>query len=130
MAPARFKDLVLDAADHQRLADWWCAVLGYERHTPHHGEEWPATWPVPIHDPAGRGPLIWISPADGTPRPDPGRIHLDVWGEAEELLALGATMVRARDEEVGWDTLADPEGNEFCVFPPPGQPPYVRLGVR
>ena len=25
-------------------------------------------------------------------------------------------MVRARDEEIEWDILADPEGNEFCVF--------------
>jgi len=28
-------------------------------------------------------------------------------------------MVRARDEEIDWDILADPEGNEFCVFAPP-----------
>jgi hypothetical protein len=27
-------------------------------------------------------------------------------------------MVRARDEEIEWDILADPEGNEFCVFAP------------
>ena len=30
-APARFKDLCLDARDHQTLADWWCAALGYVR---------------------------------------------------------------------------------------------------
>jgi hypothetical protein len=29
--PARFKDLCLDAGDHQALADWWCAALGYLR---------------------------------------------------------------------------------------------------
>jgi hypothetical protein len=23
--PARFKDLCIDAGDHQALADWWCA---------------------------------------------------------------------------------------------------------
>ena len=28
---ARFKDLCLDASDHQMLASWWCDVLGYER---------------------------------------------------------------------------------------------------
>jgi hypothetical protein len=27
-APARFKDLCLDATDHQALADWWCATVG------------------------------------------------------------------------------------------------------
>jgi hypothetical protein len=26
--------------------------------------------------------------------------------------------VRRRDDERDWDVLADPEGNEFCVFPP------------
>jgi hypothetical protein len=31
-------------------------------------------------------------------------------------------MVRARDEEIDWDILADPEGNEFCVFSPQPQP--------
>ncbi|MDK3257241.1 hypothetical protein [Blastococcus capsensis] len=30
-APARFKDLCLDARDHQALADWWCAAIGYTR---------------------------------------------------------------------------------------------------
>ena len=30
-APARFKDLCLDARDHQALADWWCAAMGYVR---------------------------------------------------------------------------------------------------
>ncbi|WP_165987288.1 VOC family protein [Streptomyces sp. YIM 98790] len=134
MAVARFKDLVLEAADHQRLADWWCKVLGYERHTPRFGEDWPPGWPVPIRDPAGHGPTIWITPVeegeeDAGPRRDRGRIHLDVWGDTAELLALGAAMVKPRDEGTGWDTLRDPEGNEFCVFPPPPEMP-VRLGVR
>ena len=44
-------------------------------------------------------------------------MHLDVIGDKAELLSLGATMVRARDEEIDWDILADPEGNEFCVSP-------------
>ena len=30
-APARFKDLCLDARDHQTLADWWCVAIGYVR---------------------------------------------------------------------------------------------------
>jgi hypothetical protein len=30
-SPARFKDLCLDAVDHQALADWWCAAMGYVR---------------------------------------------------------------------------------------------------
>ncbi|HEX2072976.1 MAG TPA: VOC family protein [Geodermatophilus sp.] len=55
--PARFKDLCLDARDHQALADWWCAALGYVRRPS--AEPRDPGWPVPIEDPAGAGPLIW-----------------------------------------------------------------------
>ena len=36
--------------------------------------------------------------------------------EAIKLLDAGATVLRARDDEIGWTVLADPEGNEFCAF--------------
>jgi hypothetical protein len=128
MPPARFKDVALDANDHQSLADWWCAVLGYERRKPPEGEELPPEWPVPIHDPTGQGPLIWITPVP-EPKLVKNRMHMDVWGDTEELLASGAQLLRRRDAELDWDLLADPEGNEFCVFtpePPPVVPPKVR----
>jgi hypothetical protein len=50
------------------------------------------------------------------PKTMKNRIHWDVWGDTETLLGAGATLLRARDTEIGWDVLADPEGNEFCVF--------------
>ncbi|AUH44234.1 VOC family protein [Streptomyces sp. CMB-StM0423] len=112
--PARFKDLALDARDHQALADWWCTALGYTRRQDT-GEEWPAEWPVPIHDPAGQGPLIWINPVPEA-KTVKNRMHLDVWGVPEEMEALGATLVRRRDDEIDWSVMTDPEGNEFCVF--------------
>ena len=52
------------------------------------------------------------------------RVHLDLQptdGTRDELveraLALGATVVEdhRRDDGGGWVTMADPEGNEFCV---------------
>ncbi|MFC7220651.1 VOC family protein [Streptomyces polyrhachis] len=115
--PARFKDLALDARDHQLLADWWCRAIGYVRRGAGAGEERPADWPVPIVDPAGRGPLIWLN-AVPEAKSVKNRMHLDVVGDTAELLALGATVVRRRDEGIEWDILADPEGNEFCVFAP------------
>lgn len=37
--------------------------------------------------------------------------------ELERLLALGATRVDiGQGEDVSWYTLADPEGNEFCLL--------------
>ncbi|SOE00843.1 VOC family protein [Blastococcus haudaquaticus] len=123
-APVRFKDLCLDARDHQALADWWCAALGYVRRdeledaaTPEEDEPRPRDWPVPIVDPTGEGPLIWIVPVI-EPKIVKNRMHFDVVGETWPLLSAGATMVRAQDDEIEWDVLADPEGNEFCVFAP------------
>ena len=123
-SPARFKDLCLDAHDHQTLADWWCAALGYVRRdviedaaTPEEDEPRPADWPVPIVDPTGSGPLMWIVPVI-EPKIVKNRMHFDVLGDKDSLLAAGATLVRERDDEIEWDVLADPEGNEFCVFTP------------
>jgi hypothetical protein len=97
---ARFKDLCLDASDHQMLASWWCDVLGYERRVEPDWER-PAEWPVPILDPTGAGP------------------HIDVFGEVNRIVALGARVVLPRGDDRDWNVLADPEGNEFCVFDPP-----------
>jgi hypothetical protein len=132
-APARFKDLCLDARDHQALADWWCTAMGYVRRDELEPDEdgWvrPRDWPVPIADPAGRAPLIWVVPVTEA-KAVKNRMHLDVVGDTPRLVELGATVVRARDvaedsEEldpetgaIEWDVLADPEGNEFCCFAP------------
>lgn len=54
------------------------------------------------------------------PVPEPktvkNRMHLDMFGETAEIVGLGATLLRARGGDIEWDVLADPEGNEFCVF--------------
>jgi Glyoxalase-like domain len=129
---ARFKDLCLDAGDHQALADWWCTAFGYRRKdeleppTEDDGSPWarPLDWPVPIVDPTGAGPLIWVI-AVPEPKTVKNRIHPDFFGVTAELLELGATVVRlaadAEDPDVEWDVLADPQGNEFCVFAPPAE---------
>ena len=86
-----------------------------------------------------RGALVWRSatamnsPEPGRPRvlfqavPEPktvkNRVHLDVRAGADRreaevarLVALGATELwRASQGPYEWVTLADPEGNEFCV---------------
>ena len=60
-------------------------------------------------------PDVWLTPAESLlPH---GRVHLDVVATADELasfLEAGATVVAEREK---WTVLADPEGNEFCVFP-------------
>ena len=125
-APARFKDLCLDALDHQALADWWCAAIGYVRRDslePADDEPRPLDWPVPIVDPSGAGPLMWIVPVPEA-KIVKNRMHFDVVGDTATLLTAGARLVRQRDADtepdgaIEWDVLADPEGNEFCVFTP------------
>ena len=123
-APARFKDLCLDANDHHALADWWCAAIGYVRRdsledaaTPEDDEPRPHDWPIPIVDPSGAGPLMWIVPVPER-KTIKNRMHFDVVGETWPLIAAGARMVREQDGEIEWSVLADPEGNEFCVFAP------------
>ncbi|MET8556298.1 VOC family protein [Streptomyces sp. NPDC004959] len=116
-APARFKDLCLDARDHQALADWWCAAMGYVRR----GEGEPVGRPVAIVDPVGGGPLIWVVPVPEG-KVVKNRMHHDVYGDVERLRGLGARVVQEPDAAKGipWHVMRDPEGNEFCVFAPAG----------
>ncbi|WP_406640110.1 VOC family protein [Amycolatopsis sp. WGS_07] len=109
--PAKFKDLALDALDHQALADWWCSAIGYVRRSPPGSP----SLPVAIVDPAGEGPLIWLNQVP-EPKAVKNRMHLDVWGDPAELTAAGARMVAERGGDREWHVMADPEGNEFCVF--------------
>jgi hypothetical protein len=114
---ALFKDLCLDARDHQAQADWWCGMLGYIRQPMIGDMERPLDWPVPIYDPLGSGPLIWLVPVPEA-KVVKNRMHIDVFGRVPDLIAAGATLVRAEGDDRDWDVMADPEGNEFCVFSP------------
>lgn len=45
------------------------------------------------------------------------RVHIDiVTPDVEALVEAGATLLRSRDNEIDWDVLADPEGNEFYAL--------------
>jgi predicted enzyme related to lactoylglutathione lyase len=71
----------------------------------------------------------WFAPTGRHKVPEPktakNRCHVDlrtttrdaVGDETDRLVALGATLTRPAKEEFGvyWATLADPEGNEFCI---------------
>ncbi|MET8540777.1 VOC family protein [Kitasatospora sp. NPDC004799] len=117
----RISELVLDAADPERLAAFWSGVLGYVEL----GREGDGSIEI---GPPGTGfggpqPTLVLSPT-ADPRPAKLRLHIDVSAtdrdqdaELERLLALGA-----RPADVGqsgtesWHVLADPEGNEFCLL--------------
>jgi hypothetical protein len=55
------------------------------------------------------------------PTPGKNKVHLDLTtddldAEVDRLLGVGASLVERRgDESFRWVTLADPDGNQFCV---------------
>ncbi|MFJ3223287.1 VOC family protein [Streptomyces sp. NPDC086783] len=122
---SKFTELAVDCADPHALARFWCAVLGYEVQDEEDGV-------VSIGSPAlpeGKSRPGPVPPALTFARVPEGktvknRLHIDVNPtdreqdeEVRRLLDLGA-----RHADVGqtgdesWVTLADPEGNEFCVL--------------
>ncbi len=134
--------IVIDCADPHGLADWWAETLGWtvepvdEAFIRRMVEAGAAT---EADTTTHRGVLVWragaaiTSPEPGRPRvlfqlvPEPktvkNRQHLDLRvGEADRdavvarLVERGATELhRGSQGPFRWTTLADPEGNEFCV---------------
>jgi hypothetical protein len=134
--------VVVDAADPHAQADWWAETLGWDVEPTDEdfirrmiAEGYAADTDTKVH----HGALVWkegaaIRPPDGSrgrvlfqlvPEPKTGknRVHLDV-GVGEEaaeaelarLTGRGATFLhRGRQGPHTWITLADPEGNEFCL---------------
>src|SRR3954449_8517740 len=107
LQPYRLYEVVVDCADPERVAAWWAERFGVAVQSD--GE---TVWLE-----GGEGPP-WALVFAGVPEPKrvKNRVHWDVEGSTAELLDAGATLLRARDDEIGWDVLADVEGNEFCVF--------------
>jgi Glyoxalase-like domain len=111
---ARLYEIGVDAGDSaeasHRIAAWWGEVLGADV----------------VDDPKGYSSVLGIPGApfesiDFAPVPEPktvkNRIHLDVTTRSvEDLVAAGATVLRAQDDTIGWTVMADPDGNEFCAF--------------
>jgi predicted enzyme related to lactoylglutathione lyase len=110
--------VVVDAADPERLATFWQAVLGVAR------VEVMADW-------------IQLAPARGgvylafQPAPEPGADRATIWLRPDlevsdmdaaqaRIEALGGRLVEIVHERTG-DThrrMADPEGNEFTILAP------------
>jgi catechol-2,3-dioxygenase len=112
----RWDAVVVDCADPERLAEFWCALLGVEVR---------GRWEqyVGLHAMAPDQPRLVLQ-RTGDPRPVKNSLHLDLHvpsvddlGPAvERAVSLGATLVNEHDLGVAtWRTLADPEGNLFCL---------------
>ena len=134
--------VVVDSTAPHELADWWAEALGWQLEPQ---DEAFITRMVQAGAASEsdtmrhRGALVWslgaaiTSPEPGRPRvlfqrvPEEktvkNRLHLDVHvgperreAEVARLLSLGATELwRGEQGPMSWVTLADPQGNEFCV---------------
>ena len=120
--------VTFDCADPERVARFWCDVLGYV--VPENAvgsEEWSA-----CIDPDRVGPRLFFQRVPEG-RVVKNRVHLDVRtgvglvgeerlavlkAESERLVALGATVVQvllADEENESCIAMQDVEGNEFCL---------------
>lgn len=101
-----------DSARPTEIAAWWAAATGA---TVGPG---PDGTPRYLHDVPGWDGLIWkFVPVDDE-RVGENRVHWDLDGDADALVAAGATVLRRPDDDIHWTILHDPDANVFCCFPP------------
>jgi hypothetical protein len=121
---SKFTELAIDCADPSGLARFWCSVLDYEVQDEDDGlvTIGPPTGPDGKNHPGPVPPVLTFAqvPEGKTVK---NRLHLDVSPtdrsqdeEIARLIGLGATVFNDNRPEFSWVTLADPEGNEFCVL--------------
>jgi Glyoxalase-like domain len=105
----RLYELVIDCAEPEPLARWWAGLLG--------GRLEPEDGDCTLSGAAGVPFEYLVFGAVPEPKTVKNRVHWDVTAPGPQLLLdAGATLLRPRDAEIAWHVLADPEGNEFCVF--------------
>lgn len=105
--------VTFDCADPDALAAWWADVTGGEVNAVAPGEF--------VMVSQEKGPTLGFQ---RVPDPTPGKnkVHLDFASQDKEaevkrLVAAGAKELGRNSfgPEFDWVTLADPEGNAFCV---------------
>jgi Glyoxalase-like domain len=134
--------VTIDSTAPHELADWWAEALGWQVEAQDEAfiRRMVQTGAAAEQDTVRhRGALVWRSGA-ALRSPDPdrprvlfqavpeektvkNRVHLDVRvgadrreAEVARLVGLGATELwRQSQGPYEWVTLADPQGNEFCV---------------
>ena len=143
MASVRQVQVTFDCADPERVARFWCEVLGYVAPAPPEGfatwDDYNETLPAEdrgawfaCSDPTGVGPRLFFQrvPEGKVVK---NRVHLDVRvgtglvgeerlavleAECARLVALGATrgvLLVADEENESCQVMQDVEGNEFCL---------------
>jgi predicted enzyme related to lactoylglutathione lyase len=113
--------VTIDCADPEVAAGFWSALLDLPRHGPY-----TAVGPI-----CPGGPSLAFQQVPDAAKVAKSRVHLDIAVDdlaaaTRRAVALGATVLATRTEGgQTWTTLADPDGNEFCLdagmHPPPAR---------
>jgi catechol 2,3-dioxygenase-like lactoylglutathione lyase family enzyme len=112
--------VVINVADVERGAAFWCAALGYEP-LREIEDDWVILVPT-----SGVGPRLSLNRSDIAP-PEIPHVHLDLYaGDAADQAAECDRLESLGAERVAWPfypdgandfvVLADPDGNLFCVI--------------
>jgi len=126
---SRIRELCINCADPERMAEFWSAALGYPDID--RDEE-----SVAIMGAQNAPSILFIrtdADAGGPPKVGNNRLHLDLSptgcdqsAEVARLEQLGAVRIDIGQGTPSWVVMADPEGNEFCVLrmmvPPEPEP--------
>lgn len=105
--------ITIDSTDPGPLAKWWADLTGGTIEQENDG------WFYVVGVPGWSHKLGFQKVDD--PTPGKNRQHMDLTsadldGEVERVLTAGATEVRRENlDGFRWVTLADPQGNQFCV---------------
>src|SRR3954451_21933919 len=109
--------ITFDCTDSRALATFWAGLLGWNVFY----DDDPEVVVAPSFPHPGTGLLFIPVPEGKTAK---NRVHLDLQPDSgtrdqtvDAAVAVGAEIVadHRRDDGSGWVTLADPEGNEFCI---------------
>ena len=130
MADVREVQVTFDCAVPERVARFWCEVLGYEMLPSEEPDE--PGGPCACSDPNGVGPRLFFQPVPEG-KAVKNRVHLDVRvgtglvgderlatleRECERLIGLGASLVEVLRADGVYEScivMQDVEGNEFCL---------------
>jgi hypothetical protein len=114
---SRIHVIAIDAIQPRLVADFWCAVLGWQV------VEEDDEGNLSIAAPDGAWPAIDVLSVPES-KSVKNRLHFDLRAdgvstdeELRRLLELGATRVDVgQSPDSSWVVLGDPEGNEFCLL--------------
>jgi predicted enzyme related to lactoylglutathione lyase len=118
---SRISNITVDSHNAYAQSVWWAEVLGMAEDPEDPNE--PGHEECMIFTADRRTRVLFIAVPES--KQVKNRLHFDLRPtdltreqEVERLVAHGATVVadRRRPDGSGWYTLADPEGNEFCVL--------------